>query len=440
MTRTGGPRGYGRFMDSVLKRLLSAPPVAVDGVVTALITIVTGAAFRELAFLPGTPHWAAATIAALAVVPAAWRRRWPRAVLAVTAGSWAAAAALSTSPVPALAVAFVIYLIPPRFSRRDALWMLVGTLLALAAGLAVFAVSWHGIYRPGGGGAAIGLLAENGLLVTVAWLIGYSVRQHRAYLAGQREQAEQQALAQMAEAHRARTEERLRIAREVHDVVGHTMSVIAVQAGVASYVGRTDPDEAIRALSSIDETSRGALREMRALLAVLRAESDRAAPAPRDAGLVPAPGLADLGALVARTAEAGVTVDLGIRGERRGLPAGLDLAAYRVIQEAVTNVIKHAATDRCTVTVDYQDDSLTLDVADVGVGSGVGAVPGGVTSPGRVDGAADGRSGDSRLNVGHGIAGMRERVGMYDGEFQAGPRPGQGFQVTARFPLKDAAT
>jgi len=252
-------------MDSLLRRL-PAHPVAVDGAVTVLIAVVAGAGFRELAFLPGVPHWAAVVIAALAVLPAAWRRRWPRAVLAVTAASWAAAAALSTSPVPALAVAFVTYLIPLRLPRRDALGLLAGTLLVFAAGLAVFAVSGHGIYRAGGTGEAGRLLAENGLLVAVAWLAGHSVRQQRAYLAGRQEQAE----------------ERLRIAREVHDVVAHTMSVIAVQAGVASYVGRAEPGEALRALASIEETSRGALREMRALLGVLRAEADR--DGPRDAG------------------------------------------------------------------------------------------------------------------------------------------------------------
>ncbi len=244
-------------MDSLLRRLLPAHPVAVDGALTVLIAVVAGAGFRELAFLPGVPHWAAVVIAALAVLPAAWRRRWPRAVLAVTAASWAAAAALSTSPVPALAVAFVTYLIPLRLPRRDALGLLAGTLLVFAAGLAVFAVSGHGIYRAGGTGEAGRLLAENGLLVAVAWLAGHSVRQQRAYLAGRQEQAEERARAQLAEARRAGTEERLRIAREVHDVVAHTMSVIAVQAGVASYVGRAEPGEALRALASIEETSRG---------------------------------------------------------------------------------------------------------------------------------------------------------------------------------------
>ncbi len=167
-------------MDSLLRRLLPAHAVAVDGVVTVLIA-VAGPGSSELAVMPGVPDWAAVVIAAFGVLPAAWRRRWPRAVLAVTAVGWAVATALTPSPAPALAVAFVMYLIPLRFPRRDALGMLAATLLVLTAGLAVFAVSGHGIYRPGGASEAGGLLAENGLLVVVAWLIGHSVRQRRAY-------------------------------------------------------------------------------------------------------------------------------------------------------------------------------------------------------------------------------------------------------------------
>ncbi len=123
--------------------------------------------------------------------------------------------------------------------------------------------------------------------------------------------------------------------------------------------------------------------------------------------------------MAARTAEAGVQVDVDVRDERRGLPAGLDLAAYRVIQEAVTNVIKHAATDRCTVTVDYREDSLTVEITDAGTGIVV--------------------TGNAGPAAGHGIAGMRARVGMYRGEFRAGPQPGRGFGIVARFPLEDAA-
>jgi signal transduction histidine kinase/CheY-like chemotaxis protein len=309
------------------------------------------------------------------VLPAAVRRRWPRAVLALVVTGEAVLTALSTSVGPPLAVAFVMYLILLRLPRREALRLLAGTLLVTAAGFVVFGIVPHGIFRTGGAAKAAGLVLEGGLLITAAWMIGDTVRQQRAYLAGRQEQAERRAQEQLAQALRASTEERLQIARELHDVVAHSMSLIAVQAGVANYVIAAQPEEAARALSSIEQISRGALREMRALLGVLRADpagaaSDRneGAPGPEGAGLVPAPGLADLDGLVARTAEAGVRVDLDVRGERPPLPAGLDLAAYRVIQEAITNVIKHAATDRCRVAVTYQEDALTLEITDHGLG------------------------------------------------------------------------
>jgi signal transduction histidine kinase len=195
------------------------------------------------------------------------------------------------------------------------------------------------------------------------------------------------------------------------------MSLIAVQAGVAHYVINDNPREAARALSSIEQTSREALHEMRALLGVLRTDNTATEPAGHDSDLVPEPGLADLDGLIERTAHAGLQVDLDVRGERSELSAGLDLAAYRVIQEAITNVIKHAATDRCRVTIAYQEDALMLEVTDNGNGQ-------------------DDNS--SQTAAGHGIVGMRERVGMYGGQFHAAPLPGRGFQVTARLPLIDS--
>ncbi len=390
--------------------------IAIDVVCTVLLAGVYGVEFNQPADLTGVPQGVAALIVAVAVLPAAARRRWPRTALALVVAGGAAVAALSFSPDPPLAVGFVLYLIPLRFARREAWWLLAGSLLVTAAGDIAFGLARHGAYRPGGTRAAAGLLLESGLLLAGAWLFGYLARLRRAYSAGLREQAEQQAREQLAEARRANSEERLRIARELHDVVAHSMSVIAVQAGVANYVAGTRPEEAARALSSIEETSRGALREMRALLGVLRnEETPGAGPG---AGLVPAPGLADLKALADRTADAGVRVDLDIHGDRPPLPAGLDLAAYRVIQEAITNVIKHAATDRCRVAVGYADQSLNLEITD----SGIGAAPG---TPG--------------LGTGHGITGMRERVGMYGGEFSAAPQPEGGFRVSARFPLTGAA-
>jgi signal transduction histidine kinase len=429
MTRDRDLRGYCLGMDPLApppRRLRPAHWIAVDCACTALLLVVY-VELRAAAFLRGIPLWAAAAIVVAAVVPAALRRRWPRTALALVVTAGALATAISSSPVPSLAAAFVIYVIPLRFPRRDALWLLAGTLLVTAAGLAAFALVPHRAGGPETGtiSKAAGLLLESGLLVTVAWLAGYSVRQQRGQAADRREQAERRAREQAAEARRARSEERLEISRELHDVVAHTLSVIAVQAGVAGYVIGERPEEAARALSSIEQTSRSALHEMRALLGVLRDEEtgarNGAGPGTRDAALVPAPRLADLDSLAERAGQAGVYVDLRVCGERPLLPAGLDLAAYRVIQEAVTNVIKHAATDRCRVTVAYQEDTLTLEVTDNGSGS-----------------AASSDAGDLPV-AGNGIIGMRERAAMYGGEIRAAPLTGRGFRVTARFPLADTA-
>jgi signal transduction histidine kinase len=399
-------------MNPPLKGLRERHWIAIDVACTVLLVLVYGVGFNLPADLTGVPRGVAALVAATAVLPAAVRRRWPRAALALVVSAGAVVTALSFTPDPPLAAAFVVYLIPLRFARREALWLLAFSLLATAAGDIAFGLVRHGAYRPGGTRATAGLLLESGLLLAGAWMIGYLARLRRAYSAGLREQAGQRAREELAEARRVSSEERLRIARELHDVVAHSMSVIAVQAGVANYVAGAAPEETARALSSIEETSRGALREMRALLGVLRDEGTS------DAGLIPAPGLADLKILADRTAEAGVAVDLDIHGDRPPLPAGLDLAAYRVIQEAITNVIKHAATGRCRVAVGYAAKSLDLEITD----NGIGGAPG-TPGPG----------------TGHGITGMRERVGMYGGEFSAAPRPGGGFRVSARFPLTGAA-
>ena len=191
-------------------------------------------------------------------------------------------------------------------------------------------------------------------------------------------------------------------------MVAHSLSLIAVQAGVANYVASACPEEAARALSSIEATSRGALGEMRRLLGVLR---------DGDCGpeLGPAHRLADLGHLVTSTADAGVKVQLEVRGSQRDLPPGVDLAAYRIVQEALTNVVKHARTTACRVVVTYERDAVAVEITDEGHGAPAAAA-----------------------RPGHGIAGMAERAGLYGGELHAGPLPGGGFRVAARLPLDSA--
>jgi signal transduction histidine kinase len=232
------------------------------------------------------------------------------------------------------------------------------------------------------------------LTVIVAWTIGDSIRQRLTYTETLHAQSAAQAV----------VAERLRIARELHDMVAHSVGIIAFQAGAASRVIDTQPSEARNALSAIEATSRETLTGLRRMLGALRqAESDTVDTAPT-------PGLADLDRLAATTAHAGVDVDVTWRGTRRPLPAEIDLSAFRIIQEAVTNVVRHARSPTCEVSVDYRDRyELRIEVLDNG--------------PGRPPGAP-----------GFGIAGMRERVNLLHGYFDAGPRPEGGFRVAARLP------
>ncbi|MBE1533440.1 sensor histidine kinase [Actinomadura algeriensis] len=226
------------------------------------------------------------------------------------------------------------------------------------------------------------------LALVVVWTAGNSVRTRRVHAAALR----------VRETERAVAEERLRIARELHDMVAHSVGIIAIQAGVGGRVIATQPAEARKALAAIEATSRDTLASLRRMLTGLRKEG----------ALGPAPGLDDLDRLAAATCDAGVRVDVRRTGAPRELPSDVDLCAYRVVQEALTNVVRHAGVETCRVTVGYRDDGLEIEIEDEGSGGVVGA--------------------------GFGIVGMRERVALLRGELTAGPRPGGGFRVAARIP------
>ncbi|QQC92176.1 sensor histidine kinase [Streptomyces alfalfae] len=250
------------------------------------------------------------------------------------------------------------------------------------------------------------------LLAAVAWLIGDSVRRTRVYTERLGAQATAQAV----------TAERLRIAREMHDTVAHSIGIIALQAGAAARVAQTQPARAREAMVAVETAGRETLAGLRRLLGALR-ESDADGTAPGGSGdgpgagreavpLEPAAGLADVDRLAATTTAAGVRVDVRWRGERRALPPDIDLSAFRIVQEAVTNVVRHADTGSCAVTVEYRDEEVVIGVEDEGRGS---------AAPPR--------------GAGYGLVGMRERVALLHGELRAAPRPEGGFRVTARLPL-----
>jgi signal transduction histidine kinase len=237
------------------------------------------------------------------------------------------------------------------------------------------------------------------MTTVVAWLVGFLIRQSQVHAEALRAQAQAQAA----------TAERLRIARELHDMIAHSIGVIAIQAGMGSRVIDTQPAEARDALSAIEAASRETLAGLRRMLGALRRAESIGAGAGRGP-LDPAPGLADLGRLAAMTMEAGVRVDVQWCGQPRPLPAEVDLSAFRIIQEAVANVVRHAGADHCRVLVDQRREELSIEITDDGRGGVVTA-------------------------TGFGIAGMRERAALLDGRLTAGPRPGGGFRVTAQLPV-----
>ena len=335
----------------------------------------------------------------VAVVAVGMRRRRPAFMLGVLLAGSVVVTTLIGPENGALTyflpVAYVLYLVAATYEHRQAA---VRVLIAVFATLLADAVLIH---LTGGGFIPNGGLVSVALCVIIAWFTGYIVRQRRRYAVRLQDEAASKAVA----------EERLRIARELHDVVAHSMSVIAVQAGYGQYVIDTQPADARNALGAIQATSREALDEMRRMLGALRQadETDQRDLAARGAGdgspaagriaggdrdpagprggrgrrasadsevagvsgsapLFPAPGLADLDRLVSRTASAGVRVDVTRCGQPRELPASIDLSAYRIVQEALTNVVKHARTSSCRVLIGYGQDELILEVTDNGAG------------------------------------------------------------------------
>ena len=262
-------------------------------------------------------------------------------------------------------------------------------------------------------GASV-LLSDDTPFVTVAfeyvvfataWILGDSVRTHRAYAAELEDRAAQAERRRQEDASRAAADERVRMARELHDVVAHHMSLIAVQSEAAQVLLPDDPVRAASAVAAIGTTAREALTELRRLLGALREDGD--GPASR----APQPGDLAIGSLVDSVREAGVPVSLTVRGDPRPLPDAVALSAYRIVQESLTNVVKHAGPASATVVVGYDRDELLLEVTD------------------------DGR-GDSVPGDGQGLAGMRERVNLLGGQLRAGPRKDGGFGVEARLPLR----
>jgi signal transduction histidine kinase len=339
------------------------------------------------------PGWAVIALIELSVLPLAVRRLRPLAVLAITLAAAIAGDVLFDSfliPGPVIA----LYTVAAHCERRLAIAAAAGTALALL------------IPAAGAGGVSdAGFAAAMYAVFAAAWALGDNLRTRRAYLLELEARAERLERDREESARRAVAEEQARIARELHDVISHNVSVMVVQAAAGADVFASRPDRAREALGSIESTGREALVELRRLLEVV-------SPADRDddSGLAPQPGLARLPELLEQVTAAGLRVELTVAGEPRDLPAGVDLSAYRIVQEALTNTLKHARASRAHVTLRYADTSLELEVLDDG-------------------------SGASAAGLGRGIIGMRERAALLGGELSAGPRPSGGFGVRATMPL-----
>ena len=318
-------------------------------------------------------------------------------------------APFATALVTTAAVTLLLILEYPSNTQTQMVLVSAYTLASHAEGLrrivgfAAIEIGVGAVAAIGTPGASTAEIILAGAFYAAAYFFGAAMRNRRLYL----EQVEERAASLEREheesAKRALADERLRIAQELHDVVAHSMGVIAVQAGVGAHVIDTDPAEAKKSLDAISTTSRATLTEIRRLLGVLRSDDD--------GGYEPAPGLADLDRLVTDLDGAGLAVDVQVEGARHELPPGVDLTADRIVQEALTNVLKHAGPASATVTVGYEPDAVRIEVLD------------------------DGRGVNGRASAGgHGLVGMRERVAVYGGTLETGPRVGGGFRISARLP------
>jgi signal transduction histidine kinase len=360
----------------------------------ALVVITRGIDAAEDERLLDTAAYACLVIAGAAL---ALRRRLPAAALLLASAAVGVYAARSYPGGPIFLMPLVgVYSVAGQQPRERSLPLVAAAVLTVLLPALVFDRSTE---EPG----LIALVYLG--WVGVALLLGEAGRGRREYLVGLEERARYLEESREQEARRRVAEERLRIARDVHDVAAHALASIALQAGVGTRLGAREPQEAQDALARIRSASTDALDELRRVLDLMRGENGAEL---RD----PPPTLADLDGLVSNASDNGTEVRLQVRGEPRSLPAVLELAAYRIVQESLTNVVRHAGSPTATVTVTYDGTGLELEIRDRGRGVPVAGEP-----------------------AGHGITGMKERAAAVGGKLEAGPAPQGGFRVWARLPV-----
>jgi signal transduction histidine kinase len=387
-------RQHQRLVDLMLMLPLGAASLLVRA---RYVTLTPDGLPRMVGF---QAHYALAVAMCL---PLVWRRRWPRAVFAfialVALVQWLAGVNVAAYDV---AVLIAMYTIAAQCVLRWTLAALLVTEIGMVLTL------WRSVEQVPPQGQWKSVIPQS-VTIGAIWLCGLYISTRRKYTLSLEERAERLERERDAQAEAAAAAERARIAREMHDVIAHAISVMVVQADGASYAVDTNTERAKRAMTAIGATGRQALMETRRMLGVLR-ETDG------EATLVPQPGVDQLPDLVQQIRTAGLPVELAVSGESAALPAGLGLTVYRIVQEALTNVMKHAGPAATAyVTLHYGDQAIEVRIRD------------------------DGRGATFSDGHGHGLVGMRERAAVYGGQVSAEPVPGGGFEVIARLPVKEEA-
>ena len=363
-----------------------------------LVVLLAVVAEIKVWIVPGAGPKVVFIIASLLwTLPLLLRRRFPFAApvftFAVQAAASAADPALGVETTALVALLLAFWVVGAENERGEAM-------AGAAIGFASIAVVAELDVRVGLENSVWGVI-----LGSVVCVIAYALQQRAKRAADLEERASRLERELEERAHVAVLAERTRIARDLHDLVAHSVSLMTVQAGAARLLLPDDPPRAREPLLSVEETGREALADLRRLFGIVRSEEG-------DAALTPQPGLARLDALLEQTRTAGLPVEVAIEGERRLLSPGVDLTAYRIVQEALTNALKHAGPARAQVTIRYGREVLDLEITD------------------------DGRRTRNGEGTGHGLVGMRERVTLYGGELEAGPRGRDGYAVRARLPIE----
>lgn len=400
-------------MFKTLRNIDSIYPLVGDGILTLVLAILAFFSLRAwwaLAPLPVHPLLAA-TLVSLEIIPLVWRRVFPSAALLVVATAGITLQVLNIPEMSFIAITLIIAIFSAAAyggrRRNFVCGVCIAAIICSISYKLVFSGSVVLPINPFLYGATNFLL--NSMLFLPVWWFGNTLRKSREQTTQLRESTEQLIREREENARRAVVDERIRIARELHDVLAHHVSVMGIQAGAARQVLKQYPEKALNSLTLIEKSSRQAVAELYRLLDLLRDEK-------QVESFTSQPGLQQLDKLVSDMQDAGLQVEVNIEGEKREIPQMVDLSAYRIIEEALTNTLKHAGATKATININYHNSTLLLDITDNGHGF---------------------LKDEKSTSGGKGLIGMRERVNLIKGELWAGNGPNGGFQVKVTLPLSE---